>query len=144
MFFLYGKASLTILLYTTTTMQLANAIAACFIDALADDNYSIEDIERLFGIEMGALQGQLMLGTWMTLLKRDGSVTTAAFSKALRTDTLPEAYHMWLGRSSGSEYIEELKALGLIGVILLVMLRGLGSISCKTRKLLCRMRKLSY
>jgi hypothetical protein len=94
-------------------MQLANAIAACFIDALADDNYPTEDIERLFGIEMGTVQDQLMLGTWMTLYKRDGSVTTAAVSKALRTDTLPEAFHMWLGRSGGSGYIEELKARGL-------------------------------
>jgi hypothetical protein len=75
-------------------MQLANAIAACFIDALADDHYPTEDIERLFGIQMGTVQGQLMLGTWMTLYKRDGSVTTAAVSKALRTDTLPEAFHM--------------------------------------------------
>jgi hypothetical protein len=94
-------------------MQLANAIAACFIDALADEHYPTEDIERLFGIKMGTVQGQLMLGTWMTLFKRDGSVTTAAVSKALRTDTLPEAFHMWLGRSSGSGYLEELKARGL-------------------------------
>ena len=94
-------------------MQLGNAIAACFIDALADDNYPTEDIERLFGIGMGTLQGHLMLGTWMTLFKRDESVTTAAVSKALRADTLPEAFRMWLGRSSGSGYIEELKARGL-------------------------------
>jgi hypothetical protein len=110
---LFENTSLTTLLHTTTTMQLGNSIASCFIYALADDNYQTEDLERLLGIEMGTVQGQLMLSTWMTLYKRDGSVTTAAVSKALRTDTLPEAFHIGLGQSGGSGYIEELKARGL-------------------------------
>jgi hypothetical protein len=45
------------------TMQLASVIAAAFSSALVEDCYPTEDIERLFGIEMGTAQGQLMLGT---------------------------------------------------------------------------------
>jgi hypothetical protein len=97
----------------TITMQLASAIAASFISALVEDSYPTEDIERLFGIQMGTVHGQQMLGTWMTLLKRDGFVNATALSKALCTDTLPEAFKTWLHRSQGSGYTEQLLARGL-------------------------------
>jgi hypothetical protein len=93
-------------------MQLSDVIAESFTSALAEDHPS-NDIERLFGIEAGTMTGQLMLGTWMTLFKHDGSVTTAVVSKGLRTDTIPEAFQKWVDRSAGSGYMDELKARGL-------------------------------
>jgi hypothetical protein len=99
-----------------TTMQLASVIAASFISALAEDCYPTEDIERLFGIEMGTAQGQLMLGTWSTLFKGDGCVNASALSRALCTDTLPEAFKTWVHQSQGSGYTEELLARGLENV----------------------------
>jgi hypothetical protein len=41
-------------------MAFVSAIAASFISALSEDLYPIEDIERLFGIQMGTEQGALM------------------------------------------------------------------------------------
>jgi hypothetical protein len=84
-------------------MSLANVIAASFTSTHAEDHYP----RYADGDCTGSVE------TWMTLFKRDGSVTTAAVSKASRTGTLSEAFHMWLGRSSGSGYIKELKARGL-------------------------------
>jgi hypothetical protein len=94
-------------------MALVSAIAASFISALSEDHYPIEDIERLFGIQMGTEQGALMLGAWQTLYKHDGSVTAATISQALRSDTLPEAFRRWLHQSRGSGYTAELIARGL-------------------------------
>jgi hypothetical protein len=93
-------------------MAFVSAIAASFISALNEDHYPIEDIERLFGIQMGAEQGALMLEAWQTLYKHDGSVTAATISQALRSDTLPEAFRRWL-HSRGSGYTAELIARGL-------------------------------
>jgi hypothetical protein len=97
-------------------MPLANAIAASFIHALCEDFYPIKDIERLFGIQMGTQQGQIMLGAWQTLFKHDGFVTVASISQALCTDTLPEAFKRWLHQSHGSGYTAELLATGLESV----------------------------
>jgi hypothetical protein len=99
-----------------TTMQLASLIAAAFISALAEDCCPSKDIERLFGIEMGTAQGQLMLSTWSTLFKGGGCVNASAFSRALCTDTLPEAFKTWVHQSQGSGYTEELLARGLENV----------------------------
>jgi hypothetical protein len=95
-------------------MQLADVIAVSFTSALAEDQYPCKDIERLFGIEAGTITGQLMLGTWMTLYKHDGSVTTAAVSKALRTDTLPEAFQKWVDRSAGCTLDENITWLRMV------------------------------
>jgi hypothetical protein len=94
-------------------MALVSAIAASFISALNEDHYPIEDIGRLFGIQMGTEQGALMLGAWQTFHKYDGSVTAATISQALRSDTLPEAFRRWLHQSRGSGYTTQLIARGL-------------------------------
>jgi hypothetical protein len=100
-----------------TTMQLASVIAASFISALTEGCYPTKDIEPLFGIGMGTAQGQLMLGTWSTLFKADGCVNASALSRALCTDTLPEAFKTWVHQSQGSGYTEELLARGLEDVL---------------------------
>jgi hypothetical protein len=94
-------------------MALVSAIAASFISALSEDHYPIEDIERLFAIQMGTEQGALMLGAWQTLYKYDGSVTAATSSQALRSDTLPEAFRRCLHQSRASGYTAQLVARGL-------------------------------
>jgi hypothetical protein len=109
----YTSALLQFIYRRLYIMALVSAIAASFISALSEDHYPFEDIERLFGIQMGTEQGALMLCAWQTLYKHDGSVTAATISQALRSDTLTEAFQRLRHQSRGLGYTAELIARGL-------------------------------